>query len=664
MEKQLDYAVYFDKVYGCWLGKCICGTIGAPYEGMKQMISLDYSPELFAEMLPNDDLDLQVLWLEGLEQKGIHIAGDDLAKLFSEKNILWPGEYAWFKKNYDRDICPPYTGIYENDFYFEGMGCPIRGEIWGMIYPGNPDGAEDICQIDGTLDHYGNSVYFEQFWSAMIAASFFESRIPALLDIGMDHMPKDSRAYALVRDVRQWCDREEDIGRIRSRILAKYGHRDCTNSFQNMGIIVMSLLKGEGDMIKSTMMAVRQGFDTDCTAGNVGALLGAVMGARHLEKEYGFRDAGYKLTLNYKRKTDRVYDLAADTCRVGLYFIREGRSAVTIANAPDEKPWHPKCEAEPVTIHAEYGEGPYLQPGEEIRIGIVIQNHTDRGLTGMVTAEPSDALEVFAEDFVKGGSAAKPMYLSAGKKTRLILHVRHKADVDYVSETNAVTVKVTTQAGQAQRRIGVVGKTPYRVFGPFWDNIVSIPKLNPKESYYSKIPGVGRENYTDIVRCYHLNTRVDPQKEYMTALERSGNGDRKTFEKEGEICFCEGDVIRMKQICAFDGPCAVYLRRVIVCQEEQTVHLNLGHTDAFELWINGESVCRCLEPEGWTPENIHLFGKKLRKGNNEIMIKLIRQREDAKFTMTFLKADPLMEALAGPVPALKHMVGLLSQARP
>ena len=46
------------------------------------------------------------------------------------------------------------------------------------------------------------------------------------------------------------------------------------------------------------------------------------------------------------------------------------------------------------------------------------------------------------------------------------------------------------------------------------------------------------------------------------------------------------------------------------------------------------------------------------------MIKLIRQREDAKFTMTFLKADPLLEALAGPVPALKHMVGLLSQARP
>ena len=41
MEKQLDYAVYFDKVYGSWLGKCNCGTIGAPYEGKEQMVSQD-----------------------------------------------------------------------------------------------------------------------------------------------------------------------------------------------------------------------------------------------------------------------------------------------------------------------------------------------------------------------------------------------------------------------------------------------------------------------------------------------------------------------------------------------------------------------------------------------------------------------------------------------
>ena len=67
--KKLSYEEYLDKVYGCWLGKCIAGTIGAPYEGMKQTNQLTFAPEMIEEMLPNDDLDLQVLWLSVLEEK-------------------------------------------------------------------------------------------------------------------------------------------------------------------------------------------------------------------------------------------------------------------------------------------------------------------------------------------------------------------------------------------------------------------------------------------------------------------------------------------------------------------------------------------------------------------------------------------------------------------
>lgn len=648
MERKLDYQQYFDKVYGCWLGKCICGTIGAPYEGMKQYIPLEYSPKLFEEMLPNDDLDLQVLWLEGLEQKGVHITSDDLAALFSEKNVFWPGEYAWFKKNYDRDICPPYTGIYENDFYFEGMGCPIRGEIWGMIYPGNPDQAAQICQIDGTLDHHGNSVYFEQFWSSMVAASFFESSIPALLDIGMAHMPKESRAYALVRDVREWCDMEESTQRIMGRILAKYGHRDCTNSFQNIGVIVMALIKGKGDIVESTMMAVRQGFDTDCTAGNVGALLGAIIGAKRLDEEYGFKEAGYKLTLNYARKTDRVYDLAADTCRVGLHFVKEGKNPVVIEGAPQGWELKPKKEMDRITITARYEEEPYLQPGEEISIGIEIQNHTEQEYKGEVFLDPSCALTAVLEENTSSFSLA-------GKETLCLkMRVGLKKDLDCIGEKNAVTVRVVTEEGEISRRIGVIGKTPYRVYGPFWENIVNVPKLMPGESYYSKIPGTNEENYADNVRCYHLNTRIHPEKDYMTMEELTGTAKDGSFEKEGQIVFCKGDIVDFNQICAFDGQCAVYLKRVILCQEDQTVNLQIGHTDGFELWINGESLCRSSEVESWTPENVHLNGRTLKKGRNTVIVKLIKRSANAKFTMTFLTADK----------APKHIVGFLSEVCP
>ena len=64
---QISYDDYLDKILGGWIGKSIGGTVGARFEGNKNWIEID--PEtMFPEKLPpNDDLDLQVLWLKVLE---------------------------------------------------------------------------------------------------------------------------------------------------------------------------------------------------------------------------------------------------------------------------------------------------------------------------------------------------------------------------------------------------------------------------------------------------------------------------------------------------------------------------------------------------------------------------------------------------------------------
>lgn len=51
-------------------------------------------------------------------------------------------------KNYMRGIKPPYSGIINNPFFMEGMGCPIRSEIWGIINAGNPKQATEYAYID------------------------------------------------------------------------------------------------------------------------------------------------------------------------------------------------------------------------------------------------------------------------------------------------------------------------------------------------------------------------------------------------------------------------------------------------------------------------------------------------------------------------------------
>ena len=83
----LKWADFLDKVYGCWIGKCVSGTIGAPYEGYKGIMNVEYTPKLFEKVIPNDDLDLQVMWLEVVEKVGVNFTAQDLAKAFYEKYL-------------------------------------------------------------------------------------------------------------------------------------------------------------------------------------------------------------------------------------------------------------------------------------------------------------------------------------------------------------------------------------------------------------------------------------------------------------------------------------------------------------------------------------------------------------------------------------------------
>lgn len=60
---------YFNRVYGGWLGKCLGGAAGAPVEGIKKLLPYKDYKEMIRLDLPNDNLDLQLLWFEVMEEK-------------------------------------------------------------------------------------------------------------------------------------------------------------------------------------------------------------------------------------------------------------------------------------------------------------------------------------------------------------------------------------------------------------------------------------------------------------------------------------------------------------------------------------------------------------------------------------------------------------------
>jgi len=626
--RTITYKNYFDKVFGCWMGKSISGTIGAPFEGRKELFDYRYDAASIKTMLPNDDLDLQVLWLEVMEKKGIYFRTEDLADAFLHQCPYAPGEYQVFKKNYAHGIRPPYSGTFNNPYYIDGMGCPIRSEIWACICPGDPILAESYARKDGVMDHGNESVYAEAFLAAMEAEAFFENDLDKLLAVGLAAVPKESKFYRLVTDILAWVASGKDWRYIRALLLQNYGHPDCTNMYQNMGITILALAYCKGDLLETTMLALNCGFDTDCTCATVGALLGIIQGAEAMMQTYGFTDTGYVLGVDAPRRSDRLYDLAEDTCRVGVIVVRELCKDVAITDCPALTPVPTVRYESNVDIAAEYLGIPSVGIGETAAVNLRLRNNLNRSVCGKLTIAAPTGWIV---------SGQTDIYLAASESTCKTFTFTVPADMNRLNETNLITVTLVEGAVALETyTFGIAGAAVWKMYGPFWENVVQLPPMNYWDSYFAAAGGDTPTENMDILREYQLSWIAPVHSEYMNepALTRNdGGGDSPLYE--GKIVNTHTDRFLMEDVTAMQGPCAVYLERLLYSPEAREAGVQIGYSDACKLWVNGELLCVNTASDWCTNENSHVIGFPLQKGINRIVFKLARGGGSAAYSLVF-----------------------------
>ncbi len=282
----LDKGEYRDRVQACWLGKNIGGTLGAPFEGQMKVLDLEYFDPVPTEAAANDDLDLQLVWLKMLEERGVTPRLADFADYWMKHLAPYPwDEYGFCLRNLSRGLRPPVSGWFENDF-IDQMGSPIRSEIWACIAPGNPQLAAELAWKDAVLDHAGGEgVYGEMFLAALESAAFVESDPRALIHIGLQMIPGHC---AIARSVSAalWCHTNGvPWGEARERILRRFGHSHPCHAPQNLAFIILGWLYGEsfGDRL---CKAVNCGYDTDCTGATLGSLLGILNGTEGIPAEW------------------------------------------------------------------------------------------------------------------------------------------------------------------------------------------------------------------------------------------------------------------------------------------------------------------------------------------------------------------------------------------
>ncbi|HEX2950808.1 MAG TPA: ADP-ribosylglycohydrolase family protein, partial [Armatimonadota bacterium] len=277
---------YRDKVYACWLGKNIGGTLGTPYETHKYMNNLDFYCPVPNEPLPNDDLDLQLVWLKVLEDNGPDFRLPDLAEAWKKYLPAYPwNEYGFCMRNLDRGLMPPVSGWFEN-YYVDEMGSPIRSEIWACIAPANPQRAAALSWNDSALDHAGGEgMWGEMFWAAVESAAFVISDPLTLIRIGLSMIPPSCSISRVIREA-IWCSQNgKRWAEARDRIVKIYADDQPCNAIANHGFTILGWLYGE-DFGDKLCKAVNCGYDTDCTGATLGSVLGIIGGTAGIPQRW------------------------------------------------------------------------------------------------------------------------------------------------------------------------------------------------------------------------------------------------------------------------------------------------------------------------------------------------------------------------------------------
>ena len=101
---KLNFKEYEDKVKGCFLGKNIGGTLGAPFECFRGVYDVDFFMQDVSHPVPNDDVDLQLVWLAAVEHECKNIDSHVLAQYWENYVSAVISEYGTGKNNYQMGL--------------------------------------------------------------------------------------------------------------------------------------------------------------------------------------------------------------------------------------------------------------------------------------------------------------------------------------------------------------------------------------------------------------------------------------------------------------------------------------------------------------------------------------------------------------------------------
>jgi hypothetical protein len=351
-QRTITPALLKDKIAGGWAGKMIGVTYGAPAEfralGRTYEDPITWTPKNIPESMWQDDIYVQLTFMMTMDRFGMDAPAKKFQEMFAKAGyMLWHANVQ-ARKNYYDSIFPPMSGHPDYNSHADDIDFQIESDYLGFIAPGMPVTASAMADKIGHIMNYGDGVYGGVFIAALHTQAFFHSDISAIVENALKTLPPQSDYAKIVSDViilhRQypedwraaWRELENKWG---ADHICEAGSTFNIDAKLNGAYIVMGLLYGNGDPVRTLEISTRCGQDADCNPSSAMAVLGVMHGFEGLPREMreGVLLAKDSVFINtdysFAKAVDRTYEYAAQViARAG------GTVTDTLITIPEQIP--------------------------------------------------------------------------------------------------------------------------------------------------------------------------------------------------------------------------------------------------------------------------------------------------------------------------------------
>lgn len=233
----------------------------------------------------DDDYHIDIFNQHILNKHGPNVSYYDIKEEWKEHYVHDWG--AGFKAAYltrHMDMLPPFTGRneYGNEFYW-CTEAYIESDTLGMATPGMPQKAVELAEKFSSVTGDFDGIEWAKFSAAMYALAYTEASAYDVVTKAASALREDSwprsiynQCIALYQSDITWREAVITIASQKRNVAGSDNVQTLTDV--NNAIVILSLLFGENDYLKTMKIASLAGYDGDCNAATATGIMGILKG--------------------------------------------------------------------------------------------------------------------------------------------------------------------------------------------------------------------------------------------------------------------------------------------------------------------------------------------------------------------------------------------------